>query len=190
MPEALAVHNTWYMSKDIVHNGQCDYIHMPWSKTSGQHCRTGRNHKQQNGFLTNISAYTIVLPLLMGRLVAKQWLASWLSVTTLPLMGSYHMTYVSRQRLLHTNNMKRMPNHQRWGIGIQCVCGRGGEYHVLHYGNMQGEETSASGRCTRTHAHTLYAHTTHPQMHKCTHAHTHGHTMHTETENQKDAHSI
>ena len=53
MPEALAVLNTWYMSKVIVHNG--------------------RNRKLQNGFLTNISAYTIVLPLLMGRLV-NGWL--------------------------------------------------------------------------------------------------------------------
>ena len=27
MPEALAVLNTWYMSKVIVHNGQCVYPH-------------------------------------------------------------------------------------------------------------------------------------------------------------------
>ena len=32
--------------------------------------------------------------------------------------------------------------------------GGGGEYHVLHYGNMQGVETSASGRCTNAHMHT------------------------------------
>ena len=120
------------------------------------------------------------------------------------------MTYVRRQCLLHTNNMKRMPKTPKvgdrrtlrklagsrdkckWGIGIQCVCvGGGGEYHVLHYGNMQGVETSASGRCTRTHAHTLHVHTPHPQMHKCTHAHTHGHTIHAhrEREKQKNTHS-
>ena len=69
--------------------------------------------------------------------------------------------------------MKRMPEHQRWGIGE-------------HYVNMQGAETSASGgwrECmddTHTHAHTCTqtaSMCTDVQTHTCTHTR---HTIHTE----------
>ena len=48
MPEALAVLNTCYMSKVIVHNGQCVYPHALEQNTADNIWRRGWNHKLLN----------------------------------------------------------------------------------------------------------------------------------------------